>query len=158
MGTTLSPFRYIQLARYVVNRWIDNIPTVKGKGKTHLGNLHARAGNYLLKSEAAPDAPPPAHARQAEAGPSRLAGVNENRPQQDDHYEHRQKEYHRHYRHPPRYPKLAPDPKWPPGPKEIYNLMNDERLFVPGAIKPPREVVVLCHGECFFFIAHTEQS
>ncbi|OXB36934.1 hypothetical protein LQV05_005184 [Cryptococcus neoformans] len=146
MGTTLSPFRYIQLARYAVNRWIDNIPTVKGKGKTHLGNLHARAGDYLLKSEAAPDAPPPAHARQAEAGPSRLAGVNENRLQQDDHYEHRQKEYHRHYRHPPRYPKLAPDPKWPPGPKEIYNLMNDERLFVPGAIKPPREVVVLCHG------------
>lgn len=150
MGTTLSPFRYIQLARYVVNRWIDNIPTVKGKGKTHLGNLHARAGDSLLKSEAAPDAPPPAHARQAEAGPSRLAGVNEDRLQQDDHYEHRQKEYNRHYRHPPRYPKLAPDPKWPPGPKEIYNLMNDERLFVPGAIKPPREVVVLCHGEFFF--------
>jgi hypothetical protein len=24
--------------------------------------------------------------------------------------------------------------------------MNDQKLFVKGAIKPPREVVVLCHG------------
>lgn len=147
MGTTLSPFRYIQLARYVVSRWIDSIPTVKGKGKARFGNLHVRAGNYLLKSEAGAHSPPPAEAAPADAGPSRLAGARENQPHQLCHHEHQQKEHHRHYRHPPRFPKLAPDPKWPPGPKEIYNLMNDERLFMPGAVKPPREVVVLCHGE-----------
>ena len=41
---------------------------------------------------------------------------------------------------------LRPDPRFPPEPHEIYRLMNDERLLIPGAAKPPREIVVLCHG------------
>lgn len=42
---------------------------------------------------------------------------------------------------------LGPDPDLPPEPSEIYRLMNDERLIEPGGIEPPREVIVLCHGE-----------
>jgi triacylglycerol lipase len=42
---------------------------------------------------------------------------------------------------------LGPDPDLPPEPSEIYRLMNDERLLVKGGVKPPKDVVVLCHGE-----------
>ena len=44
-------------------------------------------------------------------------------------------------------PPLKPDPRLPPEPQEIYRLMNDQRLLEPGAVKPPKEVIVLAHGE-----------
>ncbi|WWC65926.1 uncharacterized protein I303_108548 [Kwoniella dejecticola CBS 10117] len=143
--TALSPFRYLAVARYLVHRWVDSIPTIKGKGKAkaiqHIRQkqsnlaydnriLAASAGLASHSSSSAnPDIPL--------AGPSRL-------PYNDPHG-HRP-HHHKHHKPNVKFPTLAPDPKWPDGPKEIFRLMNDERLMVGGKIKPPRETVVLCHG------------
>ncbi|WVN86875.1 uncharacterized protein L203_102049 [Cryptococcus depauperatus CBS 7841] len=135
MGTTLSPFRYIQLAKYLRNKWIDTIPTAKSKRKSRLvGDLpQARQSDYLVSAGVA-------HAAVDDDGPSVEALGS---PTSFPRGYATEKDGHHKLRH---LPKLAPDPKWPAGPTNIYHLMNDERLASPGAVKPPREVVVLCHG------------
>ncbi|WWD20187.1 hypothetical protein CI109_104663 [Kwoniella shandongensis] len=146
MGTTLSPFRYLQIARYIVHKWIDHIPTVKGKGRARTTiPVHRQAP--LLRataatSSAAESKPSPQSSDDdiPVAGPSRLRDEAQDDPKQKSGHQHRHPPSHR------RFPKLAPDPKWPAGPTDIYGLMNDERLLIPGAAKPPRETVVLCHG------------
>ncbi|ORY34820.1 Alpha/Beta hydrolase protein [Naematelia encephala] len=127
MGTTLSPFRYIAFARYLLQRWLDHphVSSWKGKGKA-VNPTHYRTNRHL------PGRGPVVRSMSAESGRSLpishpdlqhpIAGPSE-------------------YRRP-----LVPDPNLPPEPNDIYRLMNDERLMIPGALKPPREVVVLCHG------------
>ncbi|KAK6908814.1 hypothetical protein I203_102818 [Kwoniella mangroviensis CBS 8507] len=143
--TALSPFRYFAVARYLVHRWVDSMPSIKGKGKAKALQHYRQTQhqhNHLLRSTSLESHPSSAssHSDIPLAGPSRPS--------------HHQNQYHGHGSDPKgngerpdvKFPKLAPDPKWPPGPKEIFNLMNDERLMVGGRIKPPRETVVLCHG------------
>ncbi|KAK8849562.1 hypothetical protein IAR55_004897 [Kwoniella newhampshirensis] len=145
MGTTLSPFRYIQIARYIVHRWMDHIPTIKGKGRAASPILpktkHMHRSAPVLRSTAAASS---AESHPSEdvpvAGPSRLRDEQHDPQKNSGHSHHRQAPGYR------RLPKLAPDPKWPSGPTDIYNLMNDERLMIPGAAKPPKQTVVLCHG------------
>ncbi|KAK4688725.1 triacylglycerol lipase, partial [Tremellales sp. Uapishka_1] len=122
MGSTLSPFRYIQMARYVLHRWIDSAPLLakpKGKGKQRAVASTPPTRSLLLSSVAGSGAPDRKLEEKDQAGPSKL-----HMPTIDN----------------------GPDPRYPPESKEIYRLMNDARLFIPGAIKPPREIVVLCHG------------
>lgn len=80
------------------------------------------------------------------AGPSRHNGNNSlNKPQQQ------QTEG--------RKAGVGPDPKDPHMPVEqakIYALMNDARLLSPKSVKPPREIVVLCHGELQFTRSRSE--
>ncbi|WVR08157.1 hypothetical protein IAU60_005203 [Kwoniella sp. DSM 27419] len=140
--TALSPFRYIQLARYVLHRWVDSIPSVKGKQNAAalLHRLERSTGQpeRVLRSTAMEHSSN-ARSRMDEpiAGPSRIPDGPRPGPQQP---------HRRPRRGHGNYPLLEPDPKWPAGPTDIYRLMNDERLMVSGAVKPPRETVVLCHG------------
>jgi triacylglycerol lipase len=133
MPVSLSPFRYLQLARYVLQRWRDQSSVSSWKGKARATPLRRAtlvgAGQGVLRTSAdegrdrhSADLPP---FDSPVAGPSRAPAGGPRRS-------------------------LGPDPSLPSEPNEIYRLMNDERLFVRGAIKPPREVVVLCHGELRF--------
>ncbi|WRT69588.1 uncharacterized protein IL334_006577 [Kwoniella shivajii] len=150
MMTALGPFRYIQMARYLVHRWADQIPaTVKGKGKFMslplLRRSPSTATKQILRSTAV-ESPSSGSSQSSEIplpGPSRLTDNNNHH-----HNNHHQNHHHNKHHHRPnvKFPKLAPDPKWPPGPHEIFRLMNDERLMVGHKVKPPRETVVLCHG------------
>jgi len=124
MGTTISPFRYLQLARYILQKWLDTPPTIsairKGKARALPHPRHISAQSGILRASI--------EERRVLAGvePSPripVAGPSARREP------------------------LRPDPRLPPEPSEIYRLMNDERLLVTGAAKPPREIVVLCHGE-----------
>lgn len=122
--STISPFRYLQVARYVLQKWlnspVNHSATRKGKEKaiprSRPRNISSQSAVLQASVEERPSSsglPPPIPV----AGPSA------------------------------RREPLRPDPRFPPEPGEIYRLMNDERLLVPGAAKPPREIVVLCHGE-----------
>ncbi|ODO00810.1 triacylglycerol lipase [Cryptococcus wingfieldii CBS 7118] len=163
MGTTLSPFRYLQLARYCAIRWADNFPAYR-KSKTALARAHAkrylkRAGEERKRWEGLVKAgvvePSDTESKTSFDGSAAHDRASANHGQAQDPHGHNRdpkkghphQNHHKHqFPHSHRFPKLAPDPKWPAGPKEIFNLMNDERLFVKGAAKPPREVIVLCHG------------
>ena len=143
MGVTLSPFRYIQVARYLFQRWLDHTPPsafLKGKGRA-MSVKKLRSASSLLamaQSNISNEAPSmstdsSSMPQQGVAGPSRPSS--------------------------PKTPisdrgggTAGPEPGWPPEPKEIYRLMNDQRLFVPTGTKSPREIVVLCHGR-FTFLA-----
>jgi triacylglycerol lipase len=131
---TLSPFRYIQLCRYILTRVLSDkhlAPAMsiwKGKARQvpsasspqpsiSRSSIRTLGFATAMERQSGDDGPI--------AGPSR-------------------KPLPPSYRS-PRGP-LRPDPNLPPEPNEIYRLMNDERLFV-GDVQPPKEVVVLCHGE-----------
>ncbi|WVQ96086.1 hypothetical protein IAU59_003187 [Kwoniella sp. CBS 9459] len=170
--TALSPFRYLQIAKYLVHRWVDHIPSLKGKHKAveHLQRFRARSNasikhhsdhDHLLRSTSlethSSSSSSSHHHDMPLAGPSRSSGANGSSPHHHDHnHNHNHQNNHQPQRHPKgdgrgkskvHFPKLAPDPKWPPGPTDIYRYMNDERLMVGrGAVKPPKEIVVLCHG------------
>ncbi|WVW86809.1 hypothetical protein I302_108864 [Kwoniella bestiolae CBS 10118] len=142
--TALSPFRYFAVARYLVHRWVDSIPSIKGKGKAkalqHVRQTQRQRDHLLRSTSLESHSSSHAHSEIPLAGPSRLP--------HNHHHQHGSGTGHggKGKRPDVKFPKLAPDPKWPPGPKEIFRLMNDERLMVGGRIKPPRETVVLCHG------------
>jgi triacylglycerol lipase len=127
MGT-ISPFRYFEVARFLIHHVLVKAPQkitklkpISGiyKGKSREDNLPtspARNTYSQALSTAAPTSPDPTEERQPIADPG--------------------------HRKP-----IRPDPYYPPEPGDIYRLMNDERLMVSGGVKPPKEIVVLCHGE-----------
>lgn len=128
---TLSPFRYIQLCRYMIQRFIADHPSTslwKGKGKQLPQSPpsrikpNARVGFATATME---------HGRNGRGDDGPIAGPSR----------------HSLPPNPRSGGPLRPDPDLPPEPSEIYRLMNDERLLVQGGVKPPREVIVLCHGE-----------
>lgn len=129
MGTTLSPFRYIQLARYVLTRWLDHAPVAgsrwKGKAKAKpllrgAAGVTARGGmvKYAVDSETQGKGVDDRSGLASTAG----AGPSTSRS------------------------KLTPDPRLPAQSTEIYRLMNDERLLIQSRDNAPKEIIVLCHG------------
>ena len=124
----LSPFRYAQLCRYIIQQFLSRPPPVwKGKGKEG-GERVLKPGRGALTFATA--AMEHGHERGGEdygpvAGPSRIPLPPNPRSTRQP---------------------LRSDPDLPPEPSEIYRLMNDERLLVQGGAEPPREVIVLCHG------------
>lgn len=163
MPTALSPYRYIQLARYVLQRWLDlsSSPSAwKGKARA-LPNARppiaarrallvgAGAGQGVLRSsvveESAAQQPQPKSSSSAPSTNSTTTGPKPPHGGRPHVWDPPSAGPSRAPANEPNYP-LGPDPSLPPEPREIYRLMNDQKLFVKGAIKPPREVVVLCHG------------
>lgn len=120
MGTNLSPFRYMELCRHLFQKAVEAVPVISRKGKARAFSRQRQLLPYNLDS----------------LGPRGMvsAAVEERGPDTAGPSTWRQ---HR----------LAPDPSLPAEPSEMYRLMNDERLLIPGAVKPPKEIVVLCHGE-----------
>ncbi|ORX37816.1 Alpha/Beta hydrolase protein [Kockovaella imperatae] len=128
--TTLSPFRYVQLCRYILQHVMERSVTLnKGKGKA----MHPYPSLALATAAAETSRggersyPPPPGMIGSSSSSSSGSSSSRGPPNY-------------------RFPSLGPDPQEPAEPTEIYRLMNDERLSIPGAVKPPREVVVLCHG------------
>lgn len=161
MPATLSPFRYIQLARYVIQWWVDASPAFAARRKAaqeraaqfiHAPRLRTRAfaaspvanaqvgeDPLLLKTSAAQ------RNVEVDALPSKSIPRNPDvdvsglEPRPDRH----------------------PDPRYPPENTEIYRLMNDPRAFLPSKMKAPKEIIVLCHGEssrCRGLITHRTNS
>lgn len=134
MPLTLSPFRYFQLAQHILRAWAEQAPRAalwKGKGRAE-PLLPSASGPRLTEASilrASVEERRQSQDASSIAGPSRHGGSYSPSPS------------------PNRPPTLGPDPNLPPQPNEIYRLMNDERLLHPGSVAPPREVVVLCHGE-----------
>lgn len=131
MGTTLSPFRYIQLARYVVNKWLDQAPLAgakwKGKGKAKpllrgAAGVTARGGvvNYAVNTDTTTN-----NGSNDRTGLASTAGAGPSTSRTP----------------------LTPDPRMPAQSTEIYRLMNDERLLGRSRDNAPKEIIVLCHGE-----------
>lgn len=140
MPATLSPFRYIQLARYVVNWWLETAPGLQARRKA----AQARAAQIIYAPRARkPVAQPKEEYVTAAAGGSSAALAF--KPTAVDRFEglHTDTELEDL----PPYPDKYPDPRYPPENMDIYRLMNDERAFLPGSTTPPNEIVVLCHGE-----------
>lgn len=145
MGATLSPFRYAQVAKYALQRWLDQTPNVvkstwKGKGRatpvvtaTPSGSRQA-SGSSSSSSSSESDVSPG-----ADSGPS--SGTSPESPDLSGGSSGSSKKS--------RYI-LQPDSRMPPQPTEIYRLMNDERLLEPGRLHAPKEIIVLCHGGSLF--------
>lgn len=139
MPTAISPYRYYQVAHYLLRRFIDqttflNNPKWKGKGKA-ISMPTLSSMNTLLKSTAVEArrtwddmVPSESYAESSATGANRGKGVYlppNSSPNRDENNQ----------------TKVSKDRS------EIYRLMNDQRLLDPRSVKPPREVVVLCHGE-----------
>jgi hypothetical protein len=134
MPTTISPFRYLEVARILVNRLLDQAPKAtiltpasaiwKGKAREIDIRPVTTPSTYSTLASAASSSSSGSatSSRQSNLPPVTSSGSRSPTP-------------------------LGPDPSYPPEPGDIYRLMNDERLLIPGAIKPPKEIVVLCHGE-----------
>jgi triacylglycerol lipase len=171
MPTALSPFRYIQLARYVLQRWLDlsSSPSAwKGKARAlpitrppiaarRALLVGAGAGQGVLRSSVVEDSTaqqPRPQTKSSSSAPAPSSNTSTTGPKlphggRPHVWDPPSSGPSRAPANEPNYP-LGPDPSLPPEPREIYRLMNDQKLFMKGAIKPPREVVVLCHGESSF--------
>jgi triacylglycerol lipase len=167
MPATLSPFRYIQMARYVLQWWVDAAPMFAARRKA----AQERAAQFVyaprLRARALA-APPIANAI--------VADIDQDRASHQPHTHtptpgaHTLPSRSMHTDAAPAQievlppsavprnpgvdvsglnplPDRRPDPHFPPEQRDIYRLMNDPRAFLPGAMQAPREVVVLCHGE-----------
>lgn len=130
---TLSPFRYIQLCRYILTRVLYD------------KHLAPAMSMWKGKAKEAPFAPKVTGASRSSIRTFGFATAMERQSGDDGPVAGPSREPLPPSYHSPRGP-LRPDPNLPPEPNEIYRLMNDERLLV-GDAQPPREVVVLCHGE-----------
>lgn len=144
MPATLSPFRYIQVARYLMQWWIDAAPGFAARRKAAQQRAHdfIYAPRMSGRAIAAAAATAQVSADEAESPRARRAGRNlgvdvvDRPPAFPDDVSHLL----------PR-PDAYPDLHFPSENTEIYRLMNDERAYVPGAMKAPKEIIVLCHGE-----------
>lgn len=143
MPLSLSPYRYYQLAHYILRNWLEHAPKGsalwKGKGRAEpairdaIGGLQRQIDDgisrfSLEERRAVPDL--------ASSGASPLAGPSSQRN-------------HRYTPPTPYRRPSSPEPEYQRPQTEIYRLMHDERLLHPGSAAPPREVVVLCHGESY---------
>jgi len=123
---TVSPNRFSQLCRHFLQRISADQPVLgKGKAKQLSPVQSAQPGSSSATYATAAT-------ESSRSDPSPIAGPSTSSL-------------------PPNYNPtgrpLGPDPDLPPEPSEIYRLMNDDRLLVKGGVKPPKDVVVLCHGE-----------
>jgi hypothetical protein len=156
----VSPYRYYQLARYFVQRWLDHAPPLaaswKGKGRAApvLQGAAAFGGGGILRAGLEErrtwnDMVP---ALAGGAGSASLTSASTSRDARSDSKSNTNSSNKVHIpsKRTPYTPRaLRPDPNLPgPNQQEIYRLMNDSRLGDPGVAKAPREVVVLCHGTC----------
>ncbi len=143
MPATLSPFRYIQVARYLMQWWLDTAPGLAARRKAaqeraarimYAPRLRGRAmAAAAATAQVSEDVETPRARRAARHlgvdvvdKPSATpddAGVLLPRP--DAH----------------------PNLHFPSENTEIYRLMNDDRAYMEGSMKAPREIIVLCHGE-----------
>lgn len=158
----VSPYRYYQLARYFVQRWLDHAPPLaaswKGKGRAApvLQGAAAFGGGGILRAGLEErrtwNDMVPALAGGAGSAPSTSASTSRDArlDSNSNSNANSSTKVHTPSRRTPYTPRaLRPDPNLPgPNQQEIYRLMNDARLGDPGAAKAPREVVVLCHGMC----------
>jgi triacylglycerol lipase len=139
MGATLSPFRYFELARILIHRVLETKPRSKAipipVQQQQQQQLHhdlkgkSRAIDSPLSTPSTYDIPQSStllSTASSVASSSSSSTIPVSPPKGRE--------------------ILGPDPSYPPEPGDIYRLMNDERLMIPGGIKPPREIVVLCHG------------
>lgn len=144
MGATLSPFRYAQVAKYALQRWLDQTPNVvkstwKGKGRatpvvtaTPTGSRQASGSSSSSSSSGS---------EESDVSPGANSGPSSStKPESPDLSGRSPSPSNSRY-------KLQPDSRMPPQPTEIYRLMNDERLLEPGRRNAPKEIIVLCHGE-----------
>lgn len=183
MPATLSPFRYIQVARYVIQWWLDAAPGFAARRKAardraaqfiyapRMGaRTRALAAATVLSDENAGlrgKSNSAATGAETSSDPNNYTNTNTNMtptpaPKASLTLEPG-------YMTP--YP-TADVPLPPPSPRparpdrvpdnryntEIYRLMNDDRAYVPGAMKPPREIVVLCHGQYQLPLAATTRT
>lgn len=151
MPAALSPLRYIQLARCVIQWWVDTAPMLAARRKAaqeraarlvYAPRLRALAApsvaQMMLPEEqyqkvaaatAAQDRPASAAAITSALASPYLSTPDISLP-------------------PSNLPlSLPPRPRPDEGHDEIYRLMNDPRAFLPGAMQAPKEIVVLCHGK-----------
>ncbi|KAI9639042.1 putative lipase 2 [Dioszegia hungarica] len=147
MPMALGPYRYFQVAQYLVKSWAEQVPRTaaawKGKGRAEplirAPLVRTRREDGLLRAAVQDGTPAKVtEGGNAVAGPSKHKGSYEEpesspspKPEPGPPS--------------PRQP-LKPDADLPKQPSQIYALMNDGRLLQPKTLKPPREVVVLCHG------------
>lgn len=141
MPATLSPFRYIQLARYVVQWWLETAPGLQARRKA----AQARAAQIIYAPRARTATINKAREQRAKAAAGGSSATLAFNSTPVDKFEglHTETELEEL----PPYPDKYPDPRYPPENMDIYRLMNDERAFLPGSTTPPKEIVVLCHGK-----------
>jgi triacylglycerol lipase len=136
MGATLSPFRYVQLAKHLFQRWIDQ-PVVKsawkGKGKAQ----PLMKGAAPLSASARTSDSSSGSSSSSSSGSSSTSPAPEKPNLTGNIGAGSQNSRHI----------LSPDSRMPAQSTEIYRLMNDERLLHPGRNNAPKEIIVLCHGE-----------
>lgn len=144
MPATLSPFRYIQVARYLMQWWLEAGVGLTARRKA----AQQRATDFIyapgMRSRAIAAAAATAQVSEDDAESprareaARKAGVEvvDQAPAHPGDVSHLL----------PR-PDAHPDLHFPSENTEIYRLMNDERAFLSGTMKAPREIIVLCHGE-----------
>jgi triacylglycerol lipase len=143
MGTTLSPFRYVQVARYMINRWLDHAPGAtskwkgKGKAKPLTRATAASSPSGTLKYSTGSDTPSGSDGQWEKATPDNASGSSSGGAGPSTSRT-----------------KLQPDPRMPAQSTEIYRLMNDERLLVRDRKNAPKEIIVLCHGQSHTPHAH----
>lgn len=139
MGTTLSPFRYVQVARYMLNRWLEHVPSAsarwKGKGKAKplmrsAAGMSGRGGSvkYATESDSSSSTSQGERSSTSTGSASSSSSNGGAGPSTSRN-------------------KLQPDPRMPAQSTEIYRLMNDERLLVRDRKNAPKEIIVLCHGK-----------
>ena len=142
MGATLSPFRYAQVAKYALQRWLDQTPNVvkstwKGKGRAEpivaASSTGSRQASGSSSSGSDSDVSPGAN-----SGPSSSTSPEKPELSGSSPGPSRSRVI------------LQPDSRMPPQSTEIYRLMNDERLLEPGRRNAPKEIIVLCHGKVLF--------
>lgn len=141
MPATLSPFRYIQLARYIVQWWLETAPGLQARRKA----AQARAAQIIYAPRMRKPLAQPKKEEYVTAAAGGSSAALAFKPTSVDRFEglHTETELEDM----PPYPDKFPDPRYPPENMDIYRLMNDERAFLPGSTTPPKEIVVLCHGE-----------
>ena len=141
MPLTLSPYKYYQIAQYLVKGWAEHVPKTtsaiwKGKGRAEPSRVKViRRDNGVLRSSL----------QQSEAGSSKSDTVSSNSIAGPS----RQAGSKEPSKSPSPQKPLGPDPNLPKQSTKIFRLMNDERLTHLSTVTPPRDVVVLCHGKLF---------
>ncbi|CAK9780778.1 unnamed protein product [Cutaneotrichosporon oleaginosum] len=142
MPATLSPFRYIQVARYLMQWWLDTAPGLAARRKaaqeraTRLIYAPKMRGRAMAAAAATAQVSEDDETPRARRAARHLGVDIVDKPAAapDD---------------PgvllPR-PDAHPDLHFPRENTEIYRLMNDDRAYIEGSMKAPREIIVLCHG------------
>lgn len=149
MPATLSPFRYIQVARYLLQWWLETAPGFEARRRA----AQAKAAQLIyaprLRRFAAA---PTVHAAldEDEAGGSgqKVRTTTPRRSVAERLAPPPEAEIGLPPNTDPAEGPTRPPPQGlaPQDHTEIYRLMNDQRAFLPGAMQPPREIIVLCHG------------